>query len=122
MGKTGLQKLNDKMFEQDFGSSVRILSPSGGPREVPLSRAEEASAAAGRERGGVSEEAGRGRGRPRRRSDGGGDLVNLNFRVPAEFHRRAKMFAAEHDLLLVDMLVEAFELYYREHGAERAVR
>ena len=35
--------------------------------------------------------------------------VNLNFRVPAEFRRRFRGYAASHDLKLNEVLVRAFE-------------
>ena len=35
--------------------------------------------------------------------------VNLNFRVPAEFRRRFRGYAASHDLKLNEVLIKAFE-------------
>ena len=34
---------------------------------------------------------------------------NLNFRVPNEFRRRFRTYAAEHDMKLNEVLYEAFE-------------
>ena len=35
----------------------------------------------------------------------------LNFRVPAEFRRRFKTYAAQHDMKLNELLYKAFEAY-----------
>jgi len=35
--------------------------------------------------------------------------VNLNFRVPAEFRRRFRGYAASHDLKLNEVLIKAFD-------------
>lgn len=35
--------------------------------------------------------------------------VNLNFRVPAEFRRRFRGYAASHDLKLNEVLIRAFD-------------
>lgn len=35
--------------------------------------------------------------------------VNLNFRVPAEFRRRFRGYAASHDLKLNEVLIQAFD-------------
>ena len=35
--------------------------------------------------------------------------VNLNFRVPAEFRRRFRGYAASHDLKLNEVLLKAFD-------------
>jgi predicted HicB family RNase H-like nuclease len=35
----------------------------------------------------------------------------LNFRVPAEFRRRFKTYAAQHDMKLNELLYKAFDAY-----------
>jgi hypothetical protein len=35
----------------------------------------------------------------------------LNFRVPADFRRRFKTYAAQHDMKLNELLYKAFEAY-----------
>lgn len=40
-----------------------------------------------------------------------GDVRNLNFRVPAEFHKEFKMTASMHEISMVDLLQDAFTLY-----------
>lgn len=42
---------------------------------------------------------------------GNTDLVALNFKVPAEFKRDFKAFAAAHDMSGVDVFKKAFEQY-----------
>jgi len=42
----------------------------------------------------------------------------LGFRVPADFRRRMRMFAAKHDMRLQQVLMEAFEALVREKGGE----
>ncbi len=45
-------------------------------------------------------------------------LTPLNFRVPGEFHRSFKIYAAEHGMSMVELLQESFEAYRREHHFE----
>ena len=40
-------------------------------------------------------------------------LTPLNFRVPGEFHRSFKIYAAEHGMSMVELLQESFEAYRR---------
>ena len=40
-----------------------------------------------------------------------GKSLPLNFRVPGEFRRRFKMFAAAHDMKLNELLYRSFEQY-----------
>jgi hypothetical protein len=49
---------------------------------------------------------------------GGGGNEYLGFRVTPEFRRRMRMFAAQHDMRLQQVLVEAFEALVRETGGE----
>jgi hypothetical protein len=44
-------------------------------------------------------------------------LTPLNFKVPREFHREFKTFAAQHSKKMVEVLQEAFELLKRANGA-----
>ena len=44
-----------------------------------------------------------------------GDSEPLNFRVPAEFRRRFKMFAAENDMKLNELLFKSFDEYAQRH-------
>ena len=39
-----------------------------------------------------------------------GDSKPLNFRVPTEFHRELKSYAANHGISMLDVLVESFRL------------
>lgn len=41
--------------------------------------------------------------------------VPLNFRVPGEFRRRFRMYAAAHDLKLNELLRLAFDEYEKNH-------
>ena len=43
--------------------------------------------------------------------DKSGEGEPLNFRVSAEFRRRFKTYAAQHDMKLKDLLYKAFEAY-----------
>jgi hypothetical protein len=36
------------------------------------------------------------------------DLVSLNFRVPAHFHREFKVYAVQHDMSMVELVQHAF--------------
>lgn len=47
---------------------------------------------------------------------GNSDRVPLNFKVDGEFKRDLKSFAAGHDMSMVDVLKEAFELYKTHKG------
>lgn len=40
-----------------------------------------------------------------------GELAPLNFYVPPDFRREYKIFAAERDMNMVDVLKQSFELY-----------
>jgi hypothetical protein len=40
-----------------------------------------------------------------------GNSLPLNFRVPGNFRRRFKMFAAAHDMKLNELLYRSFEQY-----------
>jgi hypothetical protein len=44
-------------------------------------------------------------------------LRPLNFRVPTEFHREFKTFAAQHSKKMVEVLLEAFALLKEKHGS-----
>jgi hypothetical protein len=44
------------------------------------------------------------------------ETVALNFAVPAEFRKRFKIFAAEHDMKQVDILYAAFEEYEQKNS------
>jgi len=50
---------------------------------------------------------------PAAASEGSGQP--LNFRVPSEFRRRFKTYAAQHDMKLNELLFKAFEDYARRH-------
>jgi len=43
-------------------------------------------------------------------------LTTLNFRVPQEFHRDFKTFAAQHSKKMVEVLQEAFLLLKEKYG------
>lgn len=38
-------------------------------------------------------------------------LRPLNFRVPAAFHKEFKLYAANHEISMLDLLQKAFESY-----------
>lgn len=44
-------------------------------------------------------------------AEGKGTGEPLNFRVPADFRRRFKTYAAQHDMKLNELLYKAFEAY-----------
>jgi hypothetical protein len=44
-------------------------------------------------------------------------LKPLNFRVPDEFHRDFKTFAAQHSKKMVEVLQDAFALLKEKHGS-----
>lgn len=44
-------------------------------------------------------------------------LTPLNFKVPQEFHRDFKTFAASHSKKMVEVLQEAFALLKEKHGS-----
>lgn len=46
----------------------------------------------------------------------GASLKPLNFKVSPEFHREIKTFAAVHDMSMVDVLREGFELIKKHRG------
>ena len=46
-----------------------------------------------------------------------GALTPLNFKVPREFHREFKTFAAQHSKKMVEVLQEAFALLKGANGA-----
>jgi hypothetical protein len=39
-----------------------------------------------------------------------GDFKPLNFRVPVQFHRELKSYAANHGKSMLDVLIESFRL------------
>jgi hypothetical protein len=43
------------------------------------------------------------------------ELVGLHFRVPPEFHKQFKVYAAERSMSLVDVLKESFDLYREQN-------
>ncbi|PIF25181.1 hypothetical protein CLU88_4556 [Acidovorax sp. 56] len=45
---------------------------------------------------------------------GGTSGEPLNFRVPAEFRRRFKTYAAQHDMKLNELLYKAFDAYVKK--------
>lgn len=44
------------------------------------------------------------------------ELTPMNFRVPAEFHREFKVYAAAHGMSMVDLLQEGFRLLKQHRG------
>jgi hypothetical protein len=46
-----------------------------------------------------------------------GDLKPLNFKVPGEFHREFKGYAAARGISMLDLLVEGFRLIKEQHGS-----
>ena len=48
-----------------------------------------------------------------------GTLVDLNFKVPAEFRQRFKQLALDAQLKNVQLLARVVEAYEREHGRNR---
>ena len=48
-----------------------------------------------------------------------GKLVDLNFKVPAEFRQRFKQLALDAQLKNVQLLNRAVEAYEREQGSEQ---
>ena len=57
-----------------------------------------------------------GAGMPQRGQTVSETLVDLNFKVPAEFRRRFKQLALDGDLKNVQLLRRAVEAYERMHG------
>ena len=53
---------------------------------------------------------------PRAEKSPSGSLTPLNFKVPEEFHREFKTYAAQHSKTMVEVLQEAFSLL-KERGA-----
>lgn len=45
-----------------------------------------------------------------------GELVPLNFAVPAEFKKDFKLFATMSDITMVDLLKKSFEFYKENKG------
>ena len=45
-----------------------------------------------------------------------GDLIPLNFAVPAEFKKDFKLFATMNDIAMVDLLKKSFEFYKENKG------
>jgi len=43
------------------------------------------------------------------------DLVAVNFKVPAEFHKNLKQYAAELGVSMTDLLITAVEDYRKRH-------
>ena len=48
-----------------------------------------------------------------------GTLVDLNFKVPAEFRQRFKQLALDAQLKNVQLLARVVDAYEREHGRNR---
>lgn len=48
-----------------------------------------------------------------------GDKVTFNTRVPGEWKKRLKVFAAGHDLDMVDIMMEAVDEYLDRKGAPK---
>ncbi len=48
---------------------------------------------------------------------GTSSLTTLNFKVPQEFHREFKTFAAQHSKKMVEVLQEAFALLKGANGS-----
>ena len=46
-----------------------------------------------------------------------GDLKPLNFKVPAEFHREYKTWAAANGTTMLEVLREGFELVKKQRGS-----
>lgn len=44
------------------------------------------------------------------------NLAPLNFRIPASFRREFRIYAAQHDLKLNELLRRCFEAYRRQQG------
>jgi hypothetical protein len=44
------------------------------------------------------------------------DLKPLNFKVPAEFHREFKTYAASHSMSMLVLLREGFEAVKKQRG------
>lgn len=44
------------------------------------------------------------------------DLKPLNFKVPAEFHREFKTYAASHGISMLVLLQEGFEAVKKQRG------
>ncbi len=44
-------------------------------------------------------------------------LKPLNFKVPADFHREFKTYAAARSISMVDLLRRGFELVKKEYGS-----
>ena len=42
-------------------------------------------------------------------------LTPMNFKVPLQFHREFKIYAAQHDMSMVDLLQESFRLMKVHH-------
>ena len=40
----------------------------------------------------------------------------LNFKVTAEFKREFKVYAAAHDITMIQLLEEGYRLYKQKHG------
>ena len=54
-------------------------------------------------------------GSTRRRPPDEGANVQLATRIPAELHRRVKLFCVQEELMVRDFAREAFEEYLRAH-------
>lgn len=46
-----------------------------------------------------------------------GELENLSFKVPPEFKKEYRLYAAERGVSMVKVLKESFELYRERHPA-----
>jgi len=54
--------------------------------------------------------------RPAAKREEEGALSPLNFRVPADFRREFKTYAAQHDLKLNELLRRSFQVYRQTQG------
>lgn len=55
------------------------------------------------------------KGQAKPTTNGAENNMPLNFRVPGEFRRRFRMYAAAHDLKLNELLQRAFDEYERNN-------
>jgi hypothetical protein len=50
------------------------------------------------------------------------ELTPMNFRVPPEFHREYKVFAAQHGMSMVELLQESFRLMRDQRGGLKGTK
>lgn len=124
--KTGLEKTMGKMFEgASFSGGIRIAVPEDRTRMSPEERRELEGGvrppSGATPRAEVPEpepsDGGRGRGRPRKEAED--VMVLMNFRVPESFRQRVRMESARRGVPILDLFVEAFDLYFSKYGQER---